>query len=210
MKAGPLATGHDPPRTKPRGGWSRATESGCGGGAAEAGGQRWASATERTAWPGVRASARSASQRPAVSPPAHSGCTPPGRSRRGRGTGRRWTCLETGRQEDNAVTRATRTTAGHSQPSAPRPEVPFATPCTAAPRLAASGTPWWVCACRGGAGDRPGADTDGCRRTGWTRAKTPGTPGDRRHAWGRSRELNNPPQRHPGLCCSEWHHAPTR
>lgn len=108
MKAGLLAAapplGHDPPRTKQKWDWSRATESGCGGGAAAAGRQEWASADERTAWPVVRVSARSAFRRPAVSPPVHNGCTPPGRNHHGPGTGQRWTCLETRREQHNCNT----------------------------------------------------------------------------------------------------------
>lgn len=105
MKAGLLAAapplGRDPPRSKQKWGWSRAMESGCEGGAAAAGRQGWASAAEHTAWPVVHVSARSAFQRPAVSPPGHNGCTPPGRNHRGLGTGQRWTCLETRREQHN-------------------------------------------------------------------------------------------------------------
>lgn len=108
VKAGLLAAarplGRGPPRTKQKPGWSRAMGSGCGGAAAAAGRPVWASAAERTAWPAVRVSARSAFRRPAVSPPVHNGCTPPGRSRRGPGTGRRWTCLQTSREQRNCNT----------------------------------------------------------------------------------------------------------
>lgn len=124
VKAGLLAAapplGHDPPRTKQKWGWSRVTESGCGGGAAAAGRQEWASADERTAWPVVRVSARSAFRRPAVSPPAHNGCTPPGRNHRGPGTGQKWTCLETRREQPNCNT--IKTTARCRTPD---PEVPL-------------------------------------------------------------------------------------
>lgn len=65
---------------------------------ASAGRSAWASAAWRTAWPESRVSARSASRRPEASPLVRSGCTPPGRSHRGQGTGRRWTCLQVERR----------------------------------------------------------------------------------------------------------------
>lgn len=134
-KAGLLATGYDPPRTKPKLGWSRATESGCGGAAVEAGRQGWASAAERGAWPAVRASAHSASQRPAASPPGRNDCTPPGRSHRGLGTGQRWTCLERRTQEKNCniVKTTTETTAEDQSQvwdSTSRGTLPFVMFCT--------------------------------------------------------------------------------
>lgn len=108
MKAGLLGAapplGRDPPRTKQKWGWSRVMESGYRGGAAAAERPGWASTAERTALLVVHVSARSAFQRPVVSPPVHNGCTPPGRNRRGPGRGQRWTCLETTKRKAFAAT----------------------------------------------------------------------------------------------------------
>lgn len=81
------------PRTLPTQGCCHAKASEHAEASAAAGRWAWASVAWRKVWPESRVCARSASRRPVASPLVRSGCTPPDRSHRGQGTGRRWTCL---------------------------------------------------------------------------------------------------------------------